>query len=654
MKKKCLSLLALSLLASSAVAGSYNVSGKVFYLDNGQEAAVANAKVSVGGNSVVTDEAGNYTISVNEGGTVTFSVKCPYSTSLVAPSNYSVDVNGDTTVDLQVVKGVQKQSTQNEIYLTETFDSWETAALTYVELPDNWGYLDNSNSLEGDISVCGTSRYVHSSKGKCLMGPTSGYQPMIIFPVKGDDDYGVDISFYARKYNASYNAGIELFLASKSDGEFTYDPTCIGRVEAGDLSTTYKQFTIHLDNDVVDGSDNQYVAIKLISKNLLDDLTVYYKSCYVEPITESLSGTVTSGGDPVADATVSLEGDIDGIDYSFTTETDSDGNYSIDNLLANINYNVNVVGPSFGYKESDDVIFVDSDSQTPYDVDLDYVDESQITCTVILHPISTGGPAAASADEDVTLEFYHDGELMDEQSVALAHDDNISFTVDGSYSPQDCAIRASVDGYYQTEVAVSSNYDGIQSADVDRTIDNQRNVVIHLQQQDTKISFEGGTLLGVTTGTTAYFTVYFEGHKLSLNSSDERVTLNLKNSASKAPNGLRTASTWSASTVPMKIADIGDGSLYVYKDMEYAWDIELETPNTYTLSLPAGLVNIDEYEYDHDLSYDQEFGVETGVMSVAADADELVDVYTPSGLCVKRGITRKEVDNLPSGIYIVK
>jgi hypothetical protein len=665
MKKICFLLIALSTIFC-VNASSYTVTGKVFYVENGVETYVPNAQVNVGDATVTTGEDGSYAIEVEAGENVTFKIKCPYSSSLVAPKDYVVSVGEDTTANFQVVKGEQKQAEVSTIFLSENFDGWDGSdgsSITSITLPQGWESFSDGTNV---VSISTT--YAYGGSGKCLRGTYNNTHPMVIFPVKGDDDYGVDISFDVMRGSSSFFGWItsatteklDLCPMTKTENGFTgdQDVTVYSWSPENDFPSTseYTSLSVHLDSSVVDGSDNQYLAFDLSGYNCLDNLVVSYKECWVEPITETITGTITSGETTVEGATVTLEGQIDGNDYNYTTTTNPDGSYSIGDVLSNLDYSVSVSGPTLGYTDSGDTLYVDSSEPTTYDADLDYSNNSDINCVVVLHSGSGAKTAVADANEEVKLEFYHNGDEIEDKIVTVGEDDTVTFTVDGEYAPAECAIRASVDGYYQTLVADSADEDGIQAADVDKVIsvvDGVKTIYIHLQKQETKHTFEGGTL-GRKDGVTAYFQIKFDNHKLHLNSSSDIVTLSVNGGNAKSASGLRTATTWSPTNVPMKIQEDGEGGLYVYKDMELAWSFELATPNTFTLTIPEGMVNIDDYEYDHDLTYEQEFGVETGVMSVAADANALVDVYTPSGVCIKSGISRSDLDVLPSGMYIVK
>jgi hypothetical protein len=651
MKGLYLSLSAMLAMAGSVSAADYAVSGKVFYIENGTQNAVANAKVSVGDAYATTDTNGNYSINVAEGN-ANFHIKCPYDTSLAAPRDYTLAVNGNITdANFQVVKGVQKEQTVT--YLFEDFDDWATGSVhemyNYNELPENWGYITGSDSASGDITVTKLNAY----SGLSLSGPGGSYEPSIVFPVKGDDDYGVDVSFYARSYYKQANQHIDFFIATKNDdGTFSRNDNYKDRVENEDLSTTYQQYTVHFESTIIDSSDNQYMALKLNGRNYLDNLEVSYKVCWVEPITETITGTVTTGvSTPVEGATVTITGQVAGTtDYKYTTTTNANGKYSIANVLSNLNYAVSVSGPTIGYTDASSNLFVDSDEETTCDTNLSYSVNPDVTCTVTLHQLSSSDTTSGNGSV-ARLDFIHDNEVVATQNVTLNADNTATFTVDGvgGFAAQDCTIRASLDGYYQTEVASYTTFDGITSANLNST----KNIDIHMRKQNVVKAFESKESL---SGTVAYFYIKFPEHKLSLNNTNSRVILTTVNPSSTPASvrGLRTT-TWSSSVIPMKAEVVTDSNgedyIKVTKDMDLAWNIPTQT-TTYYLVIPESMINIDNYTYDHELVYEQ--GIATGVDSVVVSDTELLDIYDPSGAVVKRGVNADALDTLPKGIYIVK
>lgn len=74
---------------------------------------------------------------------------------------------------------------------------------------------------------------------------------------------------------------------------------------------------------------------------------------------------------------------------------------------------------------------------------------------------------------------------------------------------------------------------------------------------------------------------------------------------------------------------------------------------TYDLLIPSGTIIIDGVPYNEEgkQTYSD---VITGVDRVIGDEDSAVDIYTTSGVMVKRGVAEETLDQLPAGIYVVK
>jgi hypothetical protein len=81
------------------------------------------------------------------------------------------------------------------------------------------------------------------------------------------------------------------------------------------------------------------------------------------------------------------------------------------------------------------------------------------------------------------------------------------------------------------------------------------------------------------------------------------------------------------------------------------WDKELES-GSYTLYIRANTILLGQYIYDTDISLTIE-DIETGVDRVIGAEDSVVDIYTASGVVVKRGVAEDALEQLPAGLYVV-
>jgi hypothetical protein len=76
------------------------------------------------------------------------------------------------------------------------------------------------------------------------------------------------------------------------------------------------------------------------------------------------------------------------------------------------------------------------------------------------------------------------------------------------------------------------------------------------------------------------------------------------------------------------------------------------TVGSYTLTIPAGTILVGQYKVDTEIK-ENVIKVETGVDRVIGAEDSVVDIYTASGVVVKRGVAEDALEKLPAGLYVV-
>lgn len=241
------------------------------------------------------------------------------------------------------------------------------------------------------------------------------------------------------------------------------------------------------------------------------------------------------------------------------------------------------------------------------------------------------------ASEKVTVSLYKNGEVS--ETVAY-NNAEISFNVenDDLETTYKLVATSTTAGKYQTNEA------GKFVAGVDVSRNGIANT-IYMAEADLNV----GDLVQVVGDELHSIAIKFVGHNLTVNANHDDITLVMT-----ARGGAKNA-TVSAINMKATTATDKNQNTYIKLVKEFTsenWDKDLEL-GTYTLTIPANTITIDDA-----VSYDQAITntyaiVETGVESVES-ADSVVDVYSISGVVVERGISADALNQLPNGLYIVK
>jgi hypothetical protein len=109
------------------------------------------------------------------------------------------------------------------------------------------------------------------------------------------------------------------------------------------------------------------------------------------------------------------------------------------------------------------------------------------------------------------------------------------------------------------------------------------------------------------------------------------------------------------STVYNLVATETDGVIILNFPSDLYQDGDIELSGAYTLTIPAGTLaeNGVPYGFDYTNLYYME-GVMVGVDTITIGNSELVDVYTTSGMMVRRQMSAAELSTLPDGLYILR
>jgi hypothetical protein len=355
---------------------------------------------------------------------------------------------------------------------------------------------------------------------------------------------------------------------------------------------------------------------------------IYIKPSSSKSAVKRASATTDSSDDTtLAGVTVTISSSDNKSSYTATTDEDGVFNfYSIDS-----SYNTISFGDDFTKEtQSQEISLTNTDAETDTPTfDLQYK-QTTISFTV----------TANNGDEISGATVYLYKEKEEVESVSTGGSNTASFEITGSTSGYTAIVKKA--GYYQ--VATNSTDDKTALAN-GVTVDPDNENQLYMNPNSIAI---GDKIEGGSETELAYITVTVncsDGAKVTLK-DDYNITLTKRSSSQVGvKNAVVTLIQMDASVTnnTIKLTRRFNADDW-YKTME---------DGTYDLLIPSGTIIIDGVPYNEEgkQTYSD---VITGVDRVIGDEDSAVDIYTTSGVMVKRGVAEETLDQLPAGIYVVK
>jgi hypothetical protein len=564
-------------------------------------------------------------------GTYTFDVYHPNNDTLLLGSFTKTLPDGD--LSLPVTKQGSAQSVTYNCFPDENFSSWSGSfSKGTIKMSDGFYYISG-----------GSDDFYYSTSGYISGATSNTVYPLLIFPIKGE---GSDITFkYKTTSNNSDQSIIEFFRVNKvegSDGSLSFTKG----VSAGKASLTCDK--------------NQNTATFTTPASTANDeyigMTIQY--CYLYPTLqgtkteytyvgyENYSATVKSDNQPISDLKVTLSNG----DTSYTATTGENGVfnfYAVESSCTNIDFGSDFVTGSYVLSSYD-----------PTEYDLTYLTTS-VRCNLYLYSnVSFDG-----SNIDVVLVGVDSKGNETELSVVNTGEGSAQ-----SYWQVNPTIIGDTNKYAEYKVRLKSSGWYVTTGSKEETYADAASLSLPLSNNTQKVYIAERTPLSKSTASKtikykedrqlynkgfdkiAYIIVSFEGNEGNPIGLIQNYDIKLsKDTASE--KGLRMTSTVKEIPLEAEIIPELDEIHLSKKFTADNWDKELES-GSYTLYIRANTILLGQYIYDTDISLTIE-DIETGVDRVIGAEDSVVDIYTASGVVVKRGVAEDALEQLPAGLYVV-
>jgi hypothetical protein len=598
---------------------TYSVAGTV----KSGDAAVAGAAVAL--YAAEATEA-SYTATTDENGAFTFAEVLPATYTLTATAegyeDYSQElaVSADTA-DLAIELTAQEQGGETVLVNMESeiqdFEGWNSSmaylrSLSSDKFTLGYGYISDTSGSSDDYIYYQASKKYGVDNSACIFGGKKATSnTALVIPVKGGVG-GATIKFQAKKGGNIF--ALSIYKVTKNaDGSYTRGSK-IGDVDASSASTQNYIECSYTIEDITSSEDGQYVGLYNLGY-YVDNVQNTWVEEQVVASSYELAGDVYCGSDMFAGVTVKLD--------DTETVTDADGHYSFTKVAPGTHtLTVNKIDGYLAYSEK----FELEEDDIRHDIEIE-AEKSYVNIAATYYD-------SWSFIEGVNIKVYNSqDELVGEYT---SGDAEFSIAFEGLLDADGYYFTADKEGYMLTEGYNNHKVTAkraIPTLVQGGTADNK----LYVSMIDI---FKAGDL-----ETTLEDTI--QDIKIIVSNSDDNALTIYDNS--------KDITLSNGSTVYNLVATETDGVIILNFPSDLYQDGDIELSGAYTLTIPAGTLaeNGVPYGFDYTNLYYME-GVMVGVDTISIGNSELVDVYTTSGMMVRRQMSAAELSTLPDGLYILR
>jgi hypothetical protein len=402
-------------------------------------------------------------------------------------------------------------------------------------------------------------------------------------------------------------------VTKNADGSYTRGSK-IGDVDASSASTQNYIECSYTIEDITSSEDGQYVGLYNLGY-YVDNIQNTWVEEQVVASSYELAGDVYCGSDMFAGVTVKLD--------DTETVTDADGHYSFTKVAPGTHtLTVNKIDGYLAYSEK----FELEEDDIRHDIEIE-AEKSYVNIAATYYD-------SWSFIEGVNIKVYNSqDELVGEYT---SGDAEFSIAFEGLLDADGYYFTADKEGYMLTEGYNNHKVTAkraIPTLVQGGTADNK----LYVSMIDI---FKAGDL-----ETTLEDTI--QDIKIIVSNSDDNALTIYDNS--------KDITLSNGSTVYNLVATETDGVIILNFPSDLYQDGDIELSGAYTLTIPAGTLaeNGVPYGFDYTNIYYME-GVMVGVDTITIGNSELVDVYTTSGMMVRRQMSAAELSTLPDGLYILR
>jgi hypothetical protein len=583
--------------------------------------------------------------------------------------------------------------------ITEDFNNWGGKNYAYLynltSIPENWAYIAESGAEK-------EYEYSKVSDGDfCIKGAQNYYLTLVTYAYAGSEGGNIVIDI-KRRANSGADPAMELWKMSKSDGSYTFvEKLCDVEIPAGVNGSSF--VTTSAPDNII--TEDGYIGIKFI-RACVDNYCNSWEEGGDVVSTYSYSGSVTdSEGAPIADVTAQLSG---ANNYSATS--DANGAFSFTEVKPG-HYTLSLSRE--GYKSFSQEVDIEADVtdmavtlQTEVSVLYGNVIDQVYTynlCSDAIAYLYDGDTLVARCNApEGAYRFTINGVLQSSYTLKAtapgyeANSIEVSFTYgtekfQGIYLTPLNLVYDPADGSYLDElsyVTVSANGKALTPSifsDLELRDDNGNLI----NETYTSAVGEDGAITWTLSDPVApaygiYTLTLPEGSFIVGESDSPAVTLKYTLGVPftiaynkgyynymeqpaflvQGVNGqvITLSRTYSSCSLSKKdsdkkfdlqvVEDSDNGIYFVINDESQRDAFETLGYGTYVMTIGEGFFAANDNQFERQV--DVEFLVQSSAVEALSAADATVDIYTTSGMRVRRGVAPAEVNTLPAGIYILR